>query len=83
METVFEAIRRAHGQLARKRVLGDIRVLARDTQDMVKTAARELRETFPSAACLSAAIKKHLYEYLGTAIGLGMLVGLVIGRRRP
>ena len=84
METVFDAIARAHSHLARKRVLGDITVLSRDARDLLDVTWRDLRERAKQACSdrdWNTAIGNHPYECLGTALGLGVLAGLLMARR--
>ncbi len=84
MEVVFEAIAQAHCQLARKRVLGDLEVLSRDTEDLVKAALSDLRRTVRRTLSqheLTTAGANHPYACLGTAFGVGLVVGVLIGRK--
>ncbi len=44
METNFENLEQAHSQIARERVLGDLKTLARDAEDLLKATAGDLSE---------------------------------------
>ncbi len=84
MEVVFEAITQAHSQLARKRVMGDLRVLTRDTEDLVKATLGDLRQTVRRTLSQhesTTAGVNHPYGWAGTAFGVGLLVGVLIGRK--
>jgi ElaB/YqjD/DUF883 family membrane-anchored ribosome-binding protein len=69
METNFEAIERAHSAIARGRVLNDLQILARDTEDLLKATAgdlsekvRETRARVRSAVDRAKATCVHLQE---------------------
>jgi ElaB/YqjD/DUF883 family membrane-anchored ribosome-binding protein len=113
METHFENMEQLHSQseVARERVLTDLRTLARDSEELLKVTAgdvsdkaREVRARLSSAleraratcddlqqhtlANARAAAKKadtvirdHPYESIGTAFGIGLLIGVLVGRR--
>lgn len=111
METSFEAIERAHSRMARKRVLQDVKTLARDTEDLLKATADDLSHsvkearsrlvlslTKAKATCCGTenssatagramatlagkAVRQRPYECLGAGFILGLVVGILIGRR--
>ncbi len=45
METYFENLEQAHSLIARERVLGDLKTLARDAEDLLKATAGDVTET--------------------------------------
>lgn len=49
METNFENIERAHNVLARERVLGDLKTLARDAENLLKATASDMGEKYKDA----------------------------------
>ena len=90
METSFEAIERAHSRLARKRVLQDVKTLARDTEDLLKATAddlsvsvKEVGSRLVSGLCKA----KETYREIGeTSVTKGKAVGdwaATKVRRRP
>jgi ElaB/YqjD/DUF883 family membrane-anchored ribosome-binding protein len=44
METHFEGLQQARGVIARERVLQDLRILARDAQDLLKATAGDMSD---------------------------------------
>jgi len=44
METNFESLEKAHSMIARERVLQDLKILARDAEDLMKATAGDLSE---------------------------------------
>jgi hypothetical protein len=83
METFFDGIAGAHSNLARKRVLADVRVLTRDTLDLVNATVCDLRKSGRQAGLhlsWNTLVRKHPYPCLGTALVLGVLAGVLVGR---
>ena len=69
METNYEAIEKAHGAIARERVMADLQTLARDAEDLLKATAGDVSEKAKEArARVSAALERakttctHLQE---------------------
>ena len=111
METHFEKLEQAHSQLARERILADLRALAHDSEELLKATAGDVSEkTKEVRARLSTAlerskstmaelqsqaiagakaaaqkadavIREHPYESLGVAFGVGLVIGVLVGRR--
>ncbi|HEX5219921.1 MAG TPA: DUF883 family protein [Verrucomicrobiae bacterium] len=111
METHFENLEQAQSQLARERILADLRALARDSEELLKATAgdvsektKEVRARLATAlerskstmaelqsqaiAGAKAAARKadtvirdHPYESLGVAFGVGLVIGVLVGRR--
>jgi ElaB/YqjD/DUF883 family membrane-anchored ribosome-binding protein len=44
METNFEQLEQAHALMARKRVVGDLRTLVRDSEDLLKATANDVTD---------------------------------------
>ena len=44
METVFNAMEQAHGDISRERVKEDLRVLARDAEELLKATAGDMTD---------------------------------------
>jgi ElaB/YqjD/DUF883 family membrane-anchored ribosome-binding protein len=42
METSFESLEQAHGMVSRERVINDLKMLVRDTEDLLKVTAGDL-----------------------------------------
>ncbi len=108
METVFKAMEQAHGDISRERVKEDLRVLARDAEELLKATAgdmtdrakearsrlgealekakvtcRRLEEkTLVVAQSTDQLVRDHPYEAIGAAFGVGVLIGILIGRRQ-
>jgi len=111
METHFENLEQAHSQMARERVLADLRALAHDSEELLKATAGDVSEKAKEARTrLTAAlartkatveelqnqavagakaaakkadtvIREHPYESLGVAFGVGLVIGVLVGRR--
>ena len=111
METHFNEMEHAHSTLARERVLGDLKALARDAEDLLKATAGDVSEKAKEArqrvtAALERArgtcenlqeqtlasaraaarkadtvIRDHPYESIGVGFGIGLLIGVLVGRR--
>lgn len=90
-----------------EKLIGDLKAVARDTEDLLKATAdqagekaAELRERLNTAlesaksACdrlegkaksgaetTDKTIRDHPYESIGIAFGMGLLLGVVLGRR--
>ena len=69
METNYEAIEKAHGAIARERVMADLQTLARDAEDLLKATAGDVSEKAKEARTrVSAALERakttctHLQE---------------------
>jgi ElaB/YqjD/DUF883 family membrane-anchored ribosome-binding protein len=59
METHFENLEQAHSQVARERVLADLRALAHDSEELLKATAGDVSEKAREArARLSAALER-------------------------
>jgi len=111
METHFDNLEQAQSDLARERVLTDLRTLAHDSEQLLKATAGDVSEKAKEARTrLSAAldrtkatvadlqsqaiagakvaakkadtvIREHPYESLGVAFGVGIVIGVLVGRR--
>ncbi|HOW63765.1 MAG TPA: DUF883 family protein [Candidatus Paceibacterota bacterium] len=111
METHFDNMERAQNEVARERIMEDLKSLARDAEELLKVTAgdvsektKEARSKLASAlerakascqqmeerALASAkdaarkadmAIRSHPYESIGLAFGLGLLIGVLVGRK--
>jgi len=111
METHFENFEQAQSQLARERVMADLRSLVHDSEELLKATAGDVSEKAREARTrLSAAlerskstvadlqsqamagakaaarkadtvIREHPYESLGVAFGVGLVIGVLVGRR--
>lgn len=111
METHFENLEQAHSQMARERVLADLRALAHDSEALLKATAGDVSEKAKEARTRLAAalerskstmeelqnqaiagakaaakkadtvIRDHPYESLGVAFGVGLVIGVLVGRR--
>jgi ElaB/YqjD/DUF883 family membrane-anchored ribosome-binding protein len=94
-------------QEANQRLVGDLRVVMRDAEELLRATAGEAGEKVKEvrnrlAAALETAkatgarlqdktkevasatdevIREHPYESIGIAFGVGLLIGLVVGRR--
>ena len=92
---------------ANERLAADIRLLARDAEELLKATAGEAGEkikevrqrlstalesaratcediqdqTAETAKAADEAIREHPYESIGIAFGVGILLGLLVGRR--
>jgi ElaB/YqjD/DUF883 family membrane-anchored ribosome-binding protein len=94
-------------QEANQRLAGDLKLVMRDAEDLLKATAgdagekvKEVRsrlaaamesaratcervqdKTVQAAKATDHAIREHPYESIGIALGVGLLVGVLIGRR--
>lgn len=92
---------------ANERLASDIKLLARDAEELLKATAGEAGEkikevrqrlskalesaratceniqdqTAETAKIADQAIRDHPYESIGIALGVGILLGLLVGRR--
>ncbi len=90
-----------------EKIITDLKVLARDAEEMLKTTAgqaggkmSEVRARLASALesakatchrledkaragakAADHAIREHPYESIGVAFGMGLLIGVLVGRR--
>ena len=60
METYFGSIEHAHSNLARERVLTDLKVLARDTEALLKVTAGDLSDKTSQARSRVAHDATHM-----------------------
>ncbi|MCU0770525.1 MAG: DUF883 domain-containing protein [Verrucomicrobia bacterium] len=111
METHFENIEREHEAISKDRVVGDLKTLARDAEELLKATAGEMGEkmsekakqarsrlaialeqakvscarwedkTVAAARATDKAIRSHPYESAGAAFVMGVLIGVLIGRK--
>jgi ElaB/YqjD/DUF883 family membrane-anchored ribosome-binding protein len=59
METHFAKLEQDHSRLARERVMGDIKTLARDAQDLLKATAGDVSERAKAArARIASALER-------------------------
>lgn len=59
METYFDNLEQAHSQLARERVLADLRALAHDSEELLKATAGDVSEKAKEARTrLTAALER-------------------------
>jgi ElaB/YqjD/DUF883 family membrane-anchored ribosome-binding protein len=64
METHFENIEQAQSSLARERVMGDLRTLTHDAEDLLKATASDMSEKAKEARTrLSAALERAKTTY--------------------
>jgi ElaB/YqjD/DUF883 family membrane-anchored ribosome-binding protein len=92
---------------ANQRLVGDLKVVIRDAEELLKATAGEAGEkvkevrarlatalesakgtcerfqnfTEDAARSTDRVIREHPYESLGTAFGVGLLIGVLVGRR--
>lgn len=92
---------------ANERLAADIKLLARDAEELLMATAGEAGEkikeararlskalesvrltceelqdqTMETAKAADQAIREHPYESMGIALGAGLLIGLLVGRR--
>ena len=77
---------------ANARLVSDLKVLARDAEELMKATAgqageklAELRSrltaALESAKATDRTIRDHPYESIGIAFGVGLLVGVLVGRK--
>jgi ElaB/YqjD/DUF883 family membrane-anchored ribosome-binding protein len=111
MESYFPHVTSGQTQLARERVLDDLRVLVADAEMLLsatlgdvsekaaeareqlkagliraRAAIAELQEKGMASARAAArradtSIRDHPYESLGIAMGVGVVIGLLLGRK--
>jgi ElaB/YqjD/DUF883 family membrane-anchored ribosome-binding protein len=112
METKHDATEKAHGAIARERMTTDLKMLARDAEDLLKATADNVSEKAKEArarlgaalertkstcqdaqeqttATVKAAAKKadtvirdHPYQSIGVAFGVGLLIGVLVMRKK-
>jgi ElaB/YqjD/DUF883 family membrane-anchored ribosome-binding protein len=94
-------------QEANQRLSGDLKLVIRDAEDLLKATAGEAGEkikevrgrlstalqsakanceklqdkTVEAAKATDQVIREHPYESLGVAFGVGLLLGVLVGRR--
>ena len=94
-------------QEANQRLAGDLKVVVRDAEDLLKATAGEAGEkvkevpsrlmtaldsakstcerlqdkTVEAAKATDHVIREHPYESIGIAFGVGLLIGVLVGRR--
>jgi ElaB/YqjD/DUF883 family membrane-anchored ribosome-binding protein len=92
---------------ANKRLVGDLKMVARDAEDLVRATAGEAGEklsearnrlssavesakatyetleekTVETVKATDRCIRSHPYETIGVGFGLGLLIGVLVGRR--
>jgi len=94
-------------QEANQRLAGDLKLVVRDAEDLLKATAGEAGEkvkevrsrlatalesakatyervqdkTVQAAKATDHVIREHPYESIGIAFGVGLLIGVLVGRR--
>jgi ElaB/YqjD/DUF883 family membrane-anchored ribosome-binding protein len=64
METSFESLEQAHSMVSRERVMRDLKVLARDTEDLLKVTAGDLGDKAKEVrARMAAALDRAKVSY--------------------
>jgi ElaB/YqjD/DUF883 family membrane-anchored ribosome-binding protein len=112
METYFGEIQKEMtAPPTREKLAEDLRILARDAEDLLKATAGDMgdklndqakaararlataletakttyqqlgEKTLEGAKAADRVIRAHPYESIGAALGLGVLLGLLIGRK--
>lgn len=107
METHFEAIQQAQGEIPREKVMSDLRTLVHDAEELLRATAGDMSDkakearsrlstalenakvtchrlearTAEVARATDRVIRDHPYESMGLAFGVGVLLGVVIGRK--
>ncbi len=92
---------------ANQRLTGDLRLVVRDAEDLLKATTGEAGEkmkevrkrlasalesakaacerlqdkTVQAAKATDRVIREHLYESIGVAVGVGLLIGVLVARR--
>jgi len=68
------------GQAGEK--MGELRARLSSALEAVKTTSHRLEEnTIAGAKAVDKTIREHPYESIGVALGIGLLVGVLAGRR--
>ncbi len=75
-----DLIKATAGQAGEK--VGEVRNRLAAALETAKATCRRLEEgTVAAAKATDHVIREHPYESIGVALGLGLLVGIVVGRR--